>query len=377
MIAPASAGISEATEAAASPSEGQPAASSQPKHWLQDRFFVPMPDLSDETAWTISQGRSWPVWIAIMRLLHVLERKGETEAIRLDAFEGCIRHVGVNGLANTAQMTPTAVLRQLRFLERQGLIRTHQDDCTSEIDPATGRIRKNFAKAPPKVIYVTLRDYHLRPTKSQPRRTAEPNPKPSVGTAETNPTRQNLRVRNRRVSKDSDLHRGRSPLDSDRRQTADVPLGRPSAAAATGNKKPAAPPPAAAGEPEWQRKQREAENEIRAEKYAQALGMLKSEVIDLWKSDKMALKAMLDAARIDYATGKRRTDLWRERLEAVGVTPPGDSTFAIRAATTKAVSIHKEPSEASPAKSKASTDDQRNDFLGQLAVVCNEGAVVT
>jgi hypothetical protein len=89
-----------------------------------------------------------------------------------------------------------------------------------------------------------------------------------------------------------------------------------------GQERPSAPPQAyrAVGEQEWERKQREAEHEILAEKYAKALGMETGDVIGLWKRDKTALKAMLDAAGIEYSTGRRRAD--RPRPTMPTIAPP-------------------------------------------------------
>ena len=129
-------------------------ASSQESHWLNGHFFVPVPDMSDEISWVISKGRAWPAFMAIMRLLRQQQRRAEAKA---DAADGRLV-VGVNALARAAGMTSTSILRQLRFLERQGFIKTHQERFVTETDPATGKITRNAAKAPPKVIVMTWQD---------------------------------------------------------------------------------------------------------------------------------------------------------------------------------------------------------------------------
>lgn len=358
-------------------------ASTEPTHWMKGRYFVPMPELSDETSWVISQGRAWPTFMAILRILHQQERKGATEEIRHDAIEGRLGSVGVNGLASITGMTSTAVLRQLRYLERQGLIRTHQERCTVELDPATGKIRKNFAKAPPKVIIVTIKDHHLRPTRaaSAPQRdTPGTNPSRSGDTPGSNPSRQNPRVRNDCVPKDSNLQRDWSPLDSNGRTAA---AGRkPAAAAAKGAAKPAAPP---AREQEWQRNHREAKRKNLVDSFAKRLGMNTNEIEDLWKSDAAGLwKRLIDAGvdpntgrpsvtlRDPYATAPRR-DPYASLKEPLGIsTPPESPTFDLRAKTVQAVSLNTEPAEAATAGVEAF--DQEEARQAALAMISREQA---
>ena len=224
--------ISAVSEASATSTESD---STAVRHWLRDRYFVPVPDLSDETRWEISQGRAWPVFMGMMTLLHDLERRG-TEQQQAAAVAGRITHLGVNGLAAAVQMSPTAVLRQLRFLERIGLIRTTQATFTNEVDEATGRIVRNYAKAPPKVIELTLTDRHFRPSgrTSGPRRdTHETNPRRQGDTHETNPKTRNPRVRNECVPRERTSKEVRSS-GTNRRQDASGPLGRPETPAAKG-----------------------------------------------------------------------------------------------------------------------------------------------
>lgn len=337
--------------AAISPEENRTeTARPEPTHWMKGRYFVPMPDLSDETSWVISEGRAWPTFMAILRLLHQQERKGATEEIRHDAIEGRLGNVGVNGLASITGMTATAVLRQLRFLERQGLIRTHQERCTAELDPATGRFRKNYAKAPPKVILITIKDHHLRPTRaaSAPQRdTLETNPRPSGDTPGTNPSGQNLRVRNRCVPKDSNLQRDWSPLDSNRRTAA---AGRrPAAASAPGKAKPGAQQQPR--EQDWERKDREAKQERLAEYYADKLGTSKAEVIDLWKTNMEELRRRLIEVGMDPKTNRFPTPQEnRNRRISIGYRDPyatyGTTTFDLRAKAVQAVSVVEDTGEA-------------------------------
>lgn len=226
--------VSQATSPAA---ESVPSDSTAPRHWLLGRYYVKTPDLSDETRWEISQGRAWPVFNGLMVLLHDLERRG-TEQQHLAAIAGRIEHLGVNGLAESIRMSPTAILRQLRFLERIGIVRTTQATFTVETDPATGRIVRNYAKAPPKVIELTLTDRHYRPTgraKAATGDTHETTARRQGDTHETNPRTPNRRVRNERVSKEPNLQRGSAPLEPNRRQDASGPRKGPETPAAKAN----------------------------------------------------------------------------------------------------------------------------------------------
>jgi hypothetical protein len=222
--------VSQASEPAVETTETDSTAG---RHWLRDRYFVPVPDLSDETRWEISQGRAWPVFMGMMTLLHDLERRG-TERQQADAVAGRIAHLGVNGLAAAVQMSSTAVLRQLRFLERVGLIRTTQATFTIESDEATGRIVRNYAKAPPKIIELTLTDRHYRPsgrTAGSRRDTHDPNPRRQGDTHDPNPKTRNPRVRNAGVPRERTSKEVRSS-GTNRRQDASGPLGRPETPAA-------------------------------------------------------------------------------------------------------------------------------------------------
>lgn len=222
-------------------------ASSQGSHWLNGRFFVPVPDMSDETSWVISRGRAWPAFMAIMRLLRYQERRGKTAEAKADAADGRLV-VGVNALARAAGMTSTAILRQLRFLERQGFIKTHQERFVTETDPATGKITRNAAKAPPKVIVMTWQDSFQRPvnaSKKAKRDTAEPNAIPTGGTSEPNAKGSQDRVRNEGVSIEANLQRGLHSMNANQRPSAAGPLERPAASTAKRDRWKAKP------EPKW------------------------------------------------------------------------------------------------------------------------------
>jgi hypothetical protein len=233
MIAAVSPEVSASSEPAAESSEP---AVTQATHWLTGRYFVPMPDLRDEVREQISKGKAWPVFSAIMSLLHSRERRGP-KSDRLDAVAGRINGLGVAGLAIAARMSPGAVLRQVRVLEALGLLKTTQAEFTTETDRATGKIVRNYKRVPPKGFQVTIEDRHMRPagaSRRHPGGTHEPDPKPAGGTHETDPNGGKFRVRNRRVSKERTSKEVRS-FGTNRRRTAAGPQERPAAAAAKGS----------------------------------------------------------------------------------------------------------------------------------------------
>jgi len=221
------------------------------RHWLHGRYFVPIPDLSDETRLAINAGRAGGLWLEIVTRLRDLERRGSDKQAKGSAYVGRLVGLGVNGLAAAVGCSHTTVLKHLRHLEGLGLIRTEQATYTVDRDAETGRVRRNYAKAPPKVIVVTVEDRHCRPTKaSGTRRTGTPEPGLSVagGTPETGGNSSESQARNWRVSKDGNLQRGSHPLDGNGRRTDAGPLERPATAAAqtkTGQQPsmPAAAPP--------------------------------------------------------------------------------------------------------------------------------------
>lgn len=319
-------------------------ASSQGSHWLKGHFFVPVPDMSDEISWVISKGRAWPAFMAIMRLLRQQERRGKTAETKADAADGRLV-VGVNALARAAGMTSTSILRQLRFLERQGFIKTHQERFVTETDPATGKITRNAAKAPPKVIVMTWQDSFQRPvnaSKKAKRDTAESNAIPAKDTAESNAKASQDRVRNDGVSIDENLHRGFHPMDENGRPTRDT--SREVSPTASQTKQAAQPPTRQA----WEVEAAKAEQQRRVEAYAYILGMTTDEVIDLWKRDHQQLGQRVIAAGYDPSTCRRHgskgtAEAYQEK------TPP--STYAIRRRTTAGVTLT--PSDLQPAEDPA------------------------
>jgi hypothetical protein len=310
----------------------EPAA--EPTHWLRGRYFVPLPDLSDETRQAINKGRATAVWLEIIARLRDLERRGQDDQARRAAVSGRIEGLGVNGLAAAVGCSHTTALKHLRHLESLGLIRTEQAEFTVEADPATGKIRRNYAKAPPKVIVVTVEDRHCRPCRASATRrgdTPGTSPRATGDTPETGGKADHPQARNWRVSKDGNLHRGSHPLDGNKRRTAAGPLGRPAAAAAKAQRGQRQEPPAkGATEPgsvdpagEWQRKaDQEARDRNRqelAQFIAPHLGMAVIEVIGLWSAAPDDLKSRCIAAGILTPEGKF-TERLKQRPARTGTT---------------------------------------------------------
>lgn len=312
---------------------------------MNGRFFCPVPDMSDETSWVISKGRAWPAFMAIMRLLRYQERRGKTAEAKADAADGRLV-VGVNALARAAGMTSTAILRQLRFLERQGFIKTHQERFVTETDPATGKITRNAAKAPPKVIVMTWQDSFQRPvnaSKTAKRDTAEPNAIPTTGTAEPNAKGSQDRVRNDCVSIEANLQRGLHSMNANQRPSAAGPLERPAASTAKrdrwkakGKEKPATPL-----QP-WQEQDMKAKVMLLAERIGRLLQMSPQAVIEIGKADKNDLRRRIVEAGYDPDTLRQRLYV-PDRCEA--------STYAIRRRTTAGVTLT--PSDLRPAEDPA------------------------
>ena len=86
-----------------SASSVRPEGDSSPGHFLTGYYFVPMPDFSDETAWTINQGRAMPALIAVLRALHDQHRRGRNEDMRADAAGGRLT-IGLKALSRANGM---------------------------------------------------------------------------------------------------------------------------------------------------------------------------------------------------------------------------------------------------------------------------------
>ena len=310
--------------AAVSPAVSAPSEpATEPTHWLNGRYFVPLPDLSDETRQAINKGRAAAVWLEIVARLRHLERRGPDAAAKQAAVAGRIEGLGVNGLAAAVGCSHTTALRHLRHLESLGLIRTEQGEFTLEADQVTGRIKRNYAKAPPKVIIVTIEDRHCRPCRASGARrqgTPETGPRASGGTPETGRKGDDPQARNWRVSKERTSTEVRS-FGTNKRRTAAGP-GRGPATAAAGAERgqqpagPASRPPAPDPVDEWQR-QADEDRRQRARKAAldlmsDGLGIPAAEVLGLMHASPDDLKARCIKAGIMTPDGK-----WKRRLRTL------------------------------------------------------------
>jgi hypothetical protein len=340
-----------------------------------------------------------PLWEGLMAILHGLERKGSTDSIKAASRRGMIEHMGVNGIAKAIHMSPTAVLRQLRHLETVvGIIATDQRDFTLETDPVTGKIVRNYAKAEPKSVTITIKPHHLRPARAaQAVRAGTPGSSPKATGDTHEPTARTVipQGRNERVSKERISKEIRS-FGTNRRPTSAGPLGRPAASAAKADNpsRQAAPPPLSRNEQlldELRREKAQKELPYRVRKYADGLGWSENEVKALWKTapkelqrivqerdldnprhsgfsrshlrasepavislppelEKARQEAFDEFQREDEARAEKdkkdRESLERwlsERKQQAASTPP--TGFELRQAVTEAVSINEEPQE--------------------------------
>jgi len=362
-------------------------------HWLTGRFFVPLPDLSDETCWIITKGKAWPAFIAILRLLKREELKGRTEEARADATNGRLT-VGINRLTRATGCVSATMLRQVRFLERQGIIRTHKGECevTQEVDPATGKITtKRGGKVPPKVILITLADHHFRPAK--PTKASQPTPQkqtlPSLGIPQNlSLGTQEDRARNRPTSRDGNLQRDSHPMDGNKRR----------------------PPPPAGGRqqpPQKQQQQRgdrgpRPSREEMIDRCAIGLGWTQDQVTQAWQEDHRKFYRTIVSSGLSpedglpQASGRRSAITFedhqampspgeprrgRTSLIPIGTKPAasnpqeGLSTFDIRRQATQAVTLDPERQDdatGDPTASEEEAEEKRREWMESLRKASQE-----
>lgn len=365
-----------------------PASSTPPKavrHWLTSRYFVPLPDLSDETCWIITKGKAWPAFIAILRLLRQEERKGRGEQVRADACEGKLT-VGINRLTRATGCVSATTLRQVRYLERQGLIRTHKGACevTQEVDPVTGKITaKRGGKVPPKVIILTLGDHHYRPTR--PTKASQRTPQELSLSDQGIPQKlalrpQEDRARNRPTSRDGNLHRDSHPMDGNKRRQPQPSGGRQQ------------PPQRQQQEQRGDRGPKPTPQEM-ADRCAIGLGWTQDQVRQAWKEDyrkffhTVVASGLSPQDGLPQASGRRsaitfedhqalrspgeprRGRLSQPPVPATSKPSGGLSTFDIRRQATQAVTLdarRQEDATGDPTASCDDTDQRREEALRTL-----------
>jgi hypothetical protein len=256
-----------------------------------------MPDFSDETIWTVNQGRAMPALIAVLRALHDQHRRGRPDN-RADAAGGRLT-IGLKALSRANGMQAATLRHQLEFLQRAGLLKVHEGERVIERDPATGKIIKGRGRTPPKVILMTLDRSMMRGG----RRAAETGRSATQRPEETGCS-ATLKPRALRVAQ-------RPP--SIEHPTEGVPMehseGRGREHPAHGGR--SVPPPQKKTEPASGRpaeeplsaeeQTRRGRNRYYAGLYAKALGITYEKVVSLWGPD---LAAMLRKAGIDPQTGR-------------------------------------------------------------------------
>jgi len=130
------------------------------------RFFFKLPELSDETAAAITEVSAWPAFIGVCRAIRHQQRRGRTEKIRELASEKATIGIGIKQLCRTMGLSPTTGRRQLRKLEKLGLVHVHRPPPTITTHPITGRIvEKRGGKSRRTLIVCTVTDEHCRPCK--------------------------------------------------------------------------------------------------------------------------------------------------------------------------------------------------------------------
>lgn len=340
------------------PSGAQAEGASTPGHFLDTFYFVRVPDISDDTAATIGAGRARDAWDGIFRALHREERrKDATEDIRADARLGRLS-IGINALARAEGITDTAMRRQLRYLQRVGLIRIHAGERPIERDPDTGKIVRGEGRTPPTVIVVTLTRAHMRPSRptSQEGRQVTPQ-KPSQGRQGT-PSKRSLKgkdLRDRKCapSRESDSKESDS---SGIRGTADAAGPLEAVGTAAPKTKKGGP---AEGRPEEPRRtalERSQEDARRARitRFADALGITTTDVCLMGQADPGALRARVEAAGLSWETGRHRE-----------APPPREAVLDARRAVGEAVTA----ATTQGADSPEDIDTRRAELKRALAAV--------
>ena len=345
----------------------RPEGDSKPRHFLEDFYHFRMPDFSDETKWTIGQGRAWPALIAIFSALWDQERRG-TEQSRADAREGKLT-IGIKALARMSKeqdsknVQTTAILRQLRYLERNGFLVMHDGERVIERDPATGKIVRGRGRTPPKVIIMTLKGWMMRGSKTTSKTGSNRSQRP-----EETGSNRSLRPRVLRDTK--------CPPSIETTSTEVVSYGNNRGREHPAHGGRSIPPPQKKTEPAASRPAEEplsAEERTRRDRhrylaalYAKGLGITIEEVERRWGGDKEVFRDQLTNAGIDWKDGSRipllamldgppaspaierdvrppvsraRTQGFEDLKEGERYAPSTGSAFALRRQATAALTI--------------------------------------
>lgn len=278
----------------------RPEADSTAPHWCGSFFFLPFPDLSDDAVHTINAGRAMPAFVGILRALHDQGRRGRTEDIRADAHLGRLT-IGLKALARANGMQDASLGRQLRYLERVGMLRVHDGERQPERDPATGRIVKGRGRTPPKVFVLTLGKPMMRPTREGRKTPQQPSQRPEETPRKAPLKGRDVRGGFRPPSKDAG---SKEPASFGCRGTTDAgkPLEASGPAAPRREKGPADGRP---DRPKRTAAQVE-QHRARCTLIGEALGMDPYAVHLAGVADPAALRARVEAAGRVWETGKRK-----------------------------------------------------------------------
>jgi len=337
----------------------RPEGAASTPHFLEDFYHFRMPDFSDETKWTIGQGRAWPALVAVFSALWDQERRG-TEESRADARGGRLT-IGVKALARMSKeqdsknVQTTAILRQLRFLQRAGILKMHDGERVPEHDPATGKIVRGRGRTPPKVIIMTLQGWMMRGSKTTSKTGSIRSQRP-----EETGSNRSLRPLVLRDTKD--------PPSRETTSTEVVSYGNNGRREHPAQGGRNVPPPQTKTEPASSRPAEEplsakeqaikGTQRVFAGLYAKALGITYEQVVSQWKRDGKAFLAGLEKAGIDWTTGKKipltamidgpppPPPVVSDRMKGLEALKEGEryipstaSTFAVRRQTTDSLTV--------------------------------------
>ena len=129
------------------------------------RQWFAFPDLSDEQRKAMNKARVMDTYTEIISQLNRRRFKGRTSLEREMAEGGCLRHLGVKGIARATGRDPKTTARHLKWLASAGLITVTNPNVTLAKDPATGRITANQSgRRDACVIVLTVNAEQVRPT---------------------------------------------------------------------------------------------------------------------------------------------------------------------------------------------------------------------
>lgn len=122
------------------------------------------PDISDEQRRAMGKARVRGTYDEIISQLNRRRFKGRTSLDREMAEGGCLRNLGVKGLARACGQDPKTIKRHLTWLADAGMITLTNPNVIVTRDPATGRIMENKSgRREACVIVLTVNAEQIRP----------------------------------------------------------------------------------------------------------------------------------------------------------------------------------------------------------------------